>query len=97
MYPPNGIERTFHMNRHLKFTALLLLSLVSACRTGEQMGGNEEIFAVVKYDNRHEVTRLLAAGADINARDNNGETPLTFATKSGNNQVAKVLRERGGK
>jgi ankyrin repeat protein len=85
------------MKRHLRFTALLLLSLVSACRTGGQMGGNEEIIAAVKSDNSQEVTRLLAAGADINARDNNGETPLTFATKARNNQVAKVLRERGGK
>lgn len=61
------------------------------------MGSNEQIFAAIESDNTQEVTRLLAAGADINARDNNGETPLTFATKARNNQVAKVLWDRGGK
>ena len=40
---------------------------------------------------------MIKRGADINASDKNGETPLTFATRAGNNQVAKFLRERGGK
>jgi hypothetical protein len=61
----NRIERTFSMKKRLRFTALFLLLLVSACRTGEQI----EISAAIESDNTQEVMRLLASGSDINARD----------------------------
>ena len=34
---------------------------------------------------------LIAAGADVNAKDNNGETPLAIAMHRGSQAVATVL------
>ncbi len=36
---------------------------------------------------------LIAKGADINARDNSGKTPLRYAEDFEHDQVASVLRK----
>ena len=59
--------------------------------------GNIEILlfkAVVNGD--HEAVRaLLAGGADINARSNNGITPLTLAAMKGYLDITKILIDSG--
>jgi ankyrin repeat protein len=42
------------------------------------------------------VERLLDAGADINARNENSETPLVVALEREQPQIAGLLRQRGG-
>jgi ankyrin repeat protein len=39
---------------------------------------------------------LLAHGADFNAKDNIGLTPLHDATKSGNEDIVELMRQHGG-
>lgn len=34
-------------------------------------------------------------GADIDAKDNLGDTPLTLATRAGRSELVKLLREKG--
>jgi len=40
---------------------------------------------------------LLSSGADINARDNTGNTPLTWAEAYGQHDMARLLARKGGK
>ena len=40
------------------------------------------------------VELLLANGAEVNAKANNGVTPLNLA--AGHNEVVKLLRQHGG-
>jgi lysylphosphatidylglycerol synthetase-like protein (DUF2156 family) len=50
------------------------------------------------YDGRKEIVKLLIAeGADLNAKDNEGETPLDYAEKEKQTETADLLRKHGGK
>jgi ankyrin repeat protein len=39
---------------------------------------------------------LLAHGADVNAKDNGGKTPLKWAEDDGHKELAEMLRQHGG-
>jgi len=39
---------------------------------------------------------MIRHGANVNARDKSGATPLTFALRAGNQRTAEVLRAHGG-
>jgi ankyrin repeat protein len=40
---------------------------------------------------------LLAKGAEVNAKDNNGKTPLDVAPQKCRHEVMALLREHGAK
>jgi ankyrin repeat protein len=40
---------------------------------------------------------LIAKGADVNAKDDNGATPLDLAVKYQRTEIADLLRKHGGK
>jgi len=42
------------------------------------------------------VHALTRAGADLNARDNEGRTALTLAVKKGDTAIAQLLKKAGG-
>ena len=94
-----GGETALHgaiAERHRDVAELLIYK--GADITLKNMSGRTPLHFLAYYIDDQKLAELMIKhGADINARDNNGETPLTFATKAGNNQVAKVLREHGGK
>jgi ankyrin repeat protein len=81
-------ERDETMRKYLWVTAVIMLPLISAC-------GTAKFFAAAESGNVQEVDRLLAAGADVNARDSQGETPLFYASFSGSKEVAELLLAHG--
>jgi ankyrin repeat protein len=48
------------------------------------------------YDHQDMVELLLANKADINAKNNKGETPLRVAADKGKQNLVELLRQHGG-
>jgi uncharacterized protein len=55
----------------------------------------DALHAAVRAGNLDEVKRLVSAGADVNARDPLGSTPLFVAAWSGNTEIASFLLAHG--
>jgi ankyrin repeat protein len=56
---------------------------------------DEGMVKAAYMNNLPEVRRLLSVGADVNAKDNNGITPLHWACNKGHVQVFQALLEHG--
>jgi ankyrin repeat protein len=56
---------------------------------------DQELFEAAAESNLPEVSRLLSVGADIEAKDSDGDTPLIVASIRGRVHVLQALREHG--
>jgi ankyrin repeat protein len=56
---------------------------------------NPELFEAARKNNVPEVLRLLSVGADVNAKNNYGETPLHCACLMGHVAVLNQLLSSG--
>jgi ankyrin repeat protein len=43
------------------------------------------------------VELLIGKGLDVNAKDEDGDTPLDWANGNGNRRIADLIRKHGGK
>jgi ankyrin repeat protein len=59
--------------------------------------GGTPLRSAVDWNRLDLVELLLAKGADVNVKDKAGSTPLHLAVEKGFDEVAKFLREHGGK
>lgn len=60
------------------------------------MGKNDsQIFEALRSLDFGALRKLLEAGADANARDENGQSPLHHAARIGNEEVCKLLIDAG--
>jgi hypothetical protein len=58
--------------------------------------GRTPLHTAVLIGNKDIVELLIAKGANVNARDNMDETPLTYAFDRGHTELADLLRKHGG-
>ena len=58
---------------------------------------NESIHAASRIGLIEAVKQHLAAGVDVNAKGNIGETPLDWAIRGKHTEIADLLRKHGGK
>jgi len=62
------------------FCAGMLLMALSVCKTEAAMS-EEEFFELCKSGTPQQVEAAIKAGADVNAKNNDGRTPLNFAVQ----------------
>ena len=72
--------------------SIVCISLVSACFAGTDASDkNAQLIQAAKDGNLSAVQTALANGADINAKDNDGWTPLFFAADAGHKGLVELL------
>jgi ankyrin repeat protein len=73
----------------------LLMAIVSLWATLAIAGVNEDLFAAAMSGDLPKVERLIAAGANVNAKDNNSGTALIWASARGHEGVVQALLDKG--
>ena len=74
--------------KHLLITTIAAVVLVGC-------GPSVDIWTAAKEGNIEAVKQHLDAGTDVNALDDDGGTPLALAIRSGNTEIAALLRGHG--
>jgi ankyrin repeat protein len=58
---------------------------------------NSQLIEAAQNGRAEEVQALLEGGADVNAKDDDGQTALTVATQAGHTEIAEMLKKAGAK
>lgn len=74
---------------------LFCFPVITGAQQSISEGPQEELFEAAKAGDIRGVSQALAAGADINAKDNEGYTALMEAGDNNHADIAKLLLERG--
>ncbi len=77
--------------------ATLALNLIGCAGTQTVKGRDMQLIRAAERGETKEVYRLIAAGANVNARDEEGWTPYLAASTMGRLDAMRVLRAFGAK
>ena len=58
---------------------------------------NTHLIQMVKEERTNEILRLLKMGADVNAKDKKGDTPLHYAKRKRHKEAVSLLKSAGAK
>ncbi len=78
----------------IAFVATVAGASVLDVHAQDQTG--ETLHEAAREGQVEEVKRLIAAGADVNVKNDSGATPLDTAKKNGATRLADLLRAHGG-
>ena len=83
------------------FVLLITLVMGLASRRGMSVDQGDDkgytlLHAAARDGNPTVAQLLLGQGADVNALNKDGETPLDVAERMGHEDVARILRDAGG-
>lgn len=76
---------------------LTLLLIVTGESSGRTFGWSTPLHFSVERGQIEKAKLLLKQGADVNAIDFRGKTPLSLAAGKGHPAVERLMREHGGK
>lgn len=82
------------MKKSVQIIYILVFSLMTIpviCLAGI----NDELYEAVRSNNQVKIIELISNGADVNAKDSYGWTPLMKATDSNKIEIMKLLIENG--
>lgn len=82
-------------NGSMDMTGLLIANGADVNAMAED--GQTPLHSAVSNGRKHVVGLLIAKGAKVNAADKAGRTPLAYATDKGDDVLAEMLRQHGGK
>ena len=79
--------------KHILITTIAAMVLVG-CGNPE---ADRALFQAVKDINIEATKQAIADGADVNAKNDGGETPLDWAIQRKRTEITDLLRKHGGK
>ncbi len=95
------LDRLEQENRRLKRWGALALAVIAVVVLMGQAAAVEAISSplidAAKAGDAGRVRALLAAGADVNAKDVNGQTALMGAAQEGYPDIVRILKEAGAR
>ena len=81
------------LKKHLALVAVICAIGILIGPFSSYAGINEELWYAAREGNTARVKALLAKGADVNAKDNDGVTALMAAVKGGHSDTIKFLKQ----
>ena len=97
---PKGADGNLKMKPTKLFCLILLLMFITVgCkkRAVKPTEPADSLHKVVAGGNIDQIKSLISRGADVNVKDNQGQTPSSLAAEEAHNQIVELLRKHGAK